>query len=174
MALISRVPREYSRNPEQLQFGDDMAIQVFGGMQQAGGFKQAHKEHRLHNAKQGDELLQVSEGLDHNEPRAPYLHQSFPTMLYKPDPGEKGQKVVMNATEKSVALQDGWRDEPYPVVQVAVLDPATEKKNLMDTNNQLQAQIVVQQETLNRMAAEAKETRDMLAELLKTSKKKTE
>jgi hypothetical protein len=27
---------------------------------------------------------------------------------------------------------------------------------------------------LNRMAAEAKETRDMLAELLKTSKKKTE
>jgi hypothetical protein len=38
MALISRVPQHYSRNPEQLQFGDDMAIQVFGGMQQAGGF----------------------------------------------------------------------------------------------------------------------------------------
>lgn len=143
-----------------------MAIQVFGGMQQAGGFKQAHKEHRLHNAKQGDELLQVSEGLDHNEPRAPYLHQSFPTMLYKPYPGEKGQNVVMSATEKAVAIQDGWREDPYPTLQVEVLDPATEKKNLMDTNNQLQAQLVRQSEAIQQMQAQ-------VAELLK-GKKKTE
>ena len=149
-----------------------MGIQVFGGMQQAGGFKQAMKEHRMHNAKQGDELLQVAEGLDHNEPRAAYVHQGFPKMLYKPDPGEKGEKVVLTAQEMSVALEDGWREEPYPRVQIAVLDPATEKANLMDTNNKLQAQLVQQNEALLKMQQEAKETREMLAELL-ASKKKT-
>ncbi len=161
---VSRVPGGYSRNPEQIEFGDDMGIQVFGGMQQAGGFKAAHKEHRLHWKKQGDELLQLSEGLDHNEPRAAYTHQSFPTMLYKPDPGEKGEKVVLSATEMAVCIQDGWREEPYPRVQVAVLDPATEKANLMDTNNRLQAQLVLQNEAIQQMQAQ-------MAELFKSKKK---
>ena len=148
-----------------------MGIQVLGGMQQAGGFKAAHKEHRQHWKKQGDEMLQLAEGLDHNEPRAGYVHQGFPQMLYKPDPGEKGEKVVLSEIEMAVALQDGWRADPYPRVQVAVLDPATEKANLMDTNNRLQAQLVQQQEAVTRMAEEAKETRQMLAELLKSKKK---
>ena len=130
-----------------------MPIQVFGGMQQAGGFKQAMKEHRMHHQKQGDELIQVSNGLDHNEPRAAYEFQPFPEMLYKPDPGEKGQKVVMNETEKAIALQDGWRVESYPVVQVAVLDPASEKKALIEHNNQMAAQLVQQNELMQKMAA---------------------
>ena len=164
---VSGVPVAYSRNPEKFEFGEDMGIQVLGGMQQAGGFKAAHKEHRQHWKKQGDELLQLADGLDHNEPRAAYEHQAFPTMLYKPDPGEKGEKVVMNATEKAVALQDGWREEPYPRVQAVVLDPATEKANLMDTNNRLQAQLVQQNEAIQQMQAQ-------MAELLKVSRKKTE
>lgn len=134
-----------------------MALQVFGGTQQAGGFPKAMKEHREHNQKQGAELLQLADGLDHNELRLPYVHQAFPTMLYKPDPGEKGEKVVKDATEKAIALQNGWREEPYPRVQIAVLDPATEKANLMDTNNRLQAQLVVQNESIQKMQAQMAE-----------------
>ena len=134
-----------------------MPLQVFGGMQTAPGFKGAMKEHRVHNQKQGDEILQLADGLDHNDPRAPYVHQGFPMMLYKPDPGEKGEKVVLTAAEKAVALENGWREEPYPKVQVALLDPAQEKANLMDTNNRLQAQLVQQNEALIQLQAQMKQ-----------------
>lgn len=156
---VSGVPGAYSRNPDHFEMGEeiDMGIQVFGGMQQAGGFKAAMKDHREHWDKQGKQLLQLAEGLDHNEPRAPYEHQGFPKMLYKPDPGEKGEKVVLSALEMSVAIQDGWREEPYPRVQIAVLDPATEKANLMDTNNRLQAQLVLQNEAIQLMQEQMKD-----------------
>ena len=130
-----------------------MPLQVFGGMQQAPGFKGAMKEHRVHNQKQGDEILQLADGLDHNDPRAPYVHQGYPMMLYKPDPGERGEKVVLTATEKAVAMQDGWREEPYPKVQVAVLDPAQEKANLVTQNNQMASQLVIQTELIGKLAA---------------------
>ena len=130
-----------------------MPIQVFGGMQQAGGLKSAMKEHRLHNQKQADELLQLTDGLDYNDPRAPYVPQDYPKMLFKPDPGEKGEKVVLTAEEEAVAKQDGWRLEPYPRVQVAVLDPAQEKAEIMLKNSQLQSQLIQQGELLQKMAA---------------------
>lgn len=130
-----------------------MPIQVFGGMQQAGGIKKALAEHRTHNQKQGDELLQLAEGLDHNDPRLPYVHQSFPAMLYKPAPGEAGEKVVMNATEKAIAIEEGWREEPYPRVQIQVLDPATEKAELKRKNDELQSQIIQQAEAINKLNA---------------------
>jgi hypothetical protein len=149
-----------------------MGIQVFGGMQQAGGLKSAMKEHRLHNAKQADELLQLTDGLDYNDPRAPYVPQDYPKMLFKPDPGEKGEKVVLTADEEAVAKQDGWRLEPYPRVQVVVLDPAQEKANLLDTNNRLQAQLVLQQEAMEKQQAETAELKAMMAELLSAKKGK--
>lgn len=156
---VSRVPEPYSRNPEHLEQGDydDMAIKVFGGMQTAGGLKSALKEHRLHNSKQADELLQLSDGLDYNDPRAPYEHQGYPKMLFKPDPGEKGEKIVLSANEEAIAIQDGWRVLPYPRVQVAPIDPAQEKANLMDTNNRLQAQLVQQNEALLQLQEQMKE-----------------
>ncbi len=169
--MVSGVPGAYSRNPDQIEFGDDMGISVFGGMQQAGGLKQALKEHREHHKKQADELLQLTDGLDHNEPRAAYVHLGFPKMLYKPDPGEKGEKVVLTAAEMAVAVENGWREEPYPRVQIAVLDPATEKKALVDQNNQMAAQIVMQNESMLKMQEQQKEMAAMMAELM--SKKKT-
>lgn len=128
-----------------------MGIQVFGGMQKAGGFKAAMKEHREHNAKQAAQLLQLADGLDHDDERGPYVYQGFPKMLYKPDPGEKGEKVVMNPDQMAVAIQDGWREEPYPRLQIAVHDPATEKKALVDQNNQMAAQLVLQAEVIQKL-----------------------
>ena len=144
-----------------------MGIQVFGGMQQAGGFKAALKEHREHHKKQGDQLNNLVDGIDHNDPRPAYVHQGYPMMLYKPLPGEDGQKIVMNADEAELATQNGWREKPYPVISVTVLDPATEKKNLLDSNNQLQSQLIQQQEMLNKLM-------ERLEAMEKPKSKKTE
>jgi hypothetical protein len=54
-----------------------------------------------------------------------------------------------------VHTKAGWREEPYPRPQIAVLDPATEKKNLMDTNQQLQAQLIRMQERLEAIESAA-------------------
>jgi hypothetical protein len=128
-----------------------MPIQVFGGMQKAGGFKASMKEHREHWRKQGDELLQVAEGLDHNEPRAPYVHQGFPKMLYQPIRGEKGEKVVMDAQQMAVALEDGWREEPYEFPAIVVLDPQTEKKHLMEKLQAAESQNIQLAESMNKL-----------------------
>ncbi len=129
-----------------------MPIQVFGGMQKAGGFKASMKEHREHWRKQGDELLQVAEGLDHNEPRAPYVHQGFPKMLYQPIRGEKGEKVVMDAQQMAVALEDGWREEPYEFPAIVVLDPQTEKKHLMEKLQAAESQNIQLAELMSKMS----------------------
>ncbi len=130
-----------------------MPIQVFGGMQQAGGFKASMKEHREHWRKQGDELLQVAEGLDHNEPRAPYVHQGFPKMLYQPIRGEKGEKIVLNEREMAVAIEDGWREEPYEFPAIVVLDPQTEKKHLMEKLQAAESQNIQLAEMMTKLAA---------------------
>lgn len=147
-------------------------VSVMGGISTEGGLKEAQAVQRRHNDEVAKALLNISgidtvtgEPVHKDDPRPVYVHKQFPKMLYKPDPGEKGEKVVLTSTEMAVALQDGWREEPYPKVQIAVLDPATEKKNLLDTNNQLQAQLVLQNELMQKMAAR-------LEEIEKTSRRK--
>lgn len=148
----SPVPRPYSRNREHLEIGEYMSasIQVIGGVQNnEGGFKQSMKAFRSHHKDQGDQLLNIADGLDKDDPRAAYVHQQFPKMLYKPT----DEKVVLHEQEELDAVSAGWREKPYPKVQIAVLDPATEKKALLDTNNQLQAQMIRMQEQMDKMAA---------------------
>ncbi len=135
-------------------------VSVMGGVVQEYGLKTAQKVQLTHNKEVAEALLNISgvgtpdgKPVHQDDPRMPYVHAAFPMMLYKPDPGEKGEKIVMNEIEFAVAKQDGWREEPYPKVQIAVLSPEQEKKNLLDTNNQLQAQMVQMQEQMNRMAA---------------------
>lgn len=134
-------------------------VSVMGGIATEGGLKEAQAVQRRHNAEVADALLNISgigtadgEAAHKDDPRPAYAHQAFPKMLYKPAPGVDGQKVVMHEQEMREAIGSGWREEPYPVVQIAVLDPATEKKNLLDTNAQLQAQLIQMQEQMNKLA----------------------
>ena len=84
----------------------------------------------------------------HTTPRPAYQPQPFPAMLYKP-----GEEItVTDAAELADAQRRGYRTEPYLKPQVEVLDPAQEKKNLMETNKQLQAQLIQQQETVAKLA----------------------
>ncbi len=136
-----------------------MSVAVMGGVATEFGLKTAQTVQRKHNQDVAEKLLNISgigtqggQPVHMDDPRPAYAHQQFPKMLYKPDPGEKGEKIVLTQTEMAVAIQDGWREEPYPRVQIAVLDPASEKKALLDTNNQLQSQLIKMQEQMNQMA----------------------
>lgn len=135
-------------------------VTVMGGVAEEYGLKTAQKVQQRHNGEVAAALLNISgvgtmtgAPAHQDADRPEYQHQAFPMMLYKPDPGEKGEKIVMNEAELSAALQDGWRIDPYPRVQIAVLDPAMAQKNLQDTNNNLQAQLAIMQEQMNKMAA---------------------
>lgn len=144
----SPVPRAYSRNREHFEFGEDMSVQVFGGIQKGeGGFKESMKAFRTHHKEQGDQLLNIADGIDKDDARPAYIHKQFPKMLYKPT----DEKVVMHEQEMKDAIETGWREEPYPRVQIAVLDPATEKRALIDRNGQMEAQIVLMQEQINKL-----------------------
>lgn len=131
-------------------------VTVMGGVTAEGGLKEAIAVQRRHNALVADSLLNISgvgtvtgAPVHKDDPRPVYVHQEYPKMLYKPT----DEKVVLHEQEELDAVSAGWREKPYPKVQIAVLDPATEKKALLDTNNQLQAQMIRMQEQMDKMTA---------------------
>lgn len=168
MVIYSGVPEPYSRNPGHIEFGEelnDMAnVTVMGGVQVEYGLKTAQKVQVKHNEDVAAALLNISGvgtvtggPVHQDENRPAYVHADFPCMLYKPYPGEKGQLVVLHKAEMEQALRDGWREKPYPVVQVEVNDPAREKKALLDKNNELESKLIQQAEALEKMQAQMAE-----------------
>ena len=131
-------------------------VQVMGGVSTEGGLKEAQAVQRRHNAEVADALLNISgigtatgEAAHKDDPRPAYQHQQFPKMLYKPLPSIDGEKVVMDSREMAVAVENGWREEPYPRAPHVIHDPAQEKKELQDTNQRLQSQLIQMQEQMN-------------------------
>jgi hypothetical protein len=132
------------------------SISVIGVQDGMGGLKESQAKFRKHHGEVGDALLNISgvgtatgAAVDKDEPRPGYQHQEFPKMLYKPNE----EVIVTNKADMDAHLRAGWRDEPYLKPQVAVLDPATEKKALMETNAQQQAQLTVQNEMIQKLQA---------------------
>lgn len=138
-----------------------MAVEVLGQTEVNGhgdsmdAFRQAHEansralinllEHRAKNAP-----------LPAYDPKHP--DNSWPVMVYHPAKGEltvgknlKGvedpaarQRITReNKAKYDAAIADGYRDEPYLKPQIAVLDPASEKKALLDRNQELEGKIAV-------------------------------
>lgn len=113
------------------------AVQVQGlpGKTTGGGTKEAQVKFRKHHVEVGDALLNLAEGVDQDEPRPAYVKQEFPMMVYHAEKGE----LIVSGQEDHVdgrlglksALKAGYRRQPYPKVAVAVLDPATEKLELL-------------------------------------------
>lgn len=121
-----------------------------------GGLRESQAAFRKHHKEVGDALLNIS-GLDtptggpvdKDEARQPYIRQEWPKMIYHADGREL---IVHDDTERQDHFKRGFRNDPYIKPKVAVNDPATEKKALMDTNTQLQAQLTQQNELILRMA----------------------
>ena len=161
MLINIRVPEAYSRNPDHVEFGDEYMpanIVVTGQLRKnVDPLKESQVAFRKHQAEVGDAVLNVSgigtpngEPLDKDDPRPPYVHQEWPKVMYHAD----GRFLeVANSAEMEEATVGSFRLKPYPKVQVAVADPATEKKELLATNRNLQGQIVSQQELIERMEA---------------------
>lgn len=105
---------------------------------------------RKHHSGVSDALLNITEGLDPDDPRAAVQFQPWPTMLYHAD----GRfEPAADKSELGELQKRGFRREPYPKPQVQVLDPATEKKALLQQNQQLQGQITSQSDIIEKLAA---------------------
>lgn len=125
-----------------------LGVTVIGVQKDGGGLKRAMAEIIKHNKSVADALLNVSgigtatgEPVDEDDPREAYDPKAdknqWPKMLYHPD----GRQVLsFNFIEVKDAQAKGFRLEPYIKPQVAVLDPATEKKMLLDRLNQMEAE----------------------------------
>lgn len=165
--IASKVPESYSRNPKRLELGEEhfmsgANVTVAGLMTNdgMGGLKESVAKFRAHHKEVGDALLNISgidtltgEPTDKDEPRPAYQRQEFPKMVYH---AEKGELIVEDVDDVGgkmglrSALKAGYRREPYPKPIVVVNDPATEKKALMDHNQQLQGQITSQNDVIER------------------------
>ncbi len=108
-----------------------------------------------------------------NDPRPAYdpAHSDnhWPLMIHH---AQKGEKVIgkslkglagrsrleqeqSNKKELEAHLDPkaGWRREPFPKPQVAVLDPATEKAHMLERNRMLEGLIVQQNDLVQKLSA---------------------
>ena len=111
-------------------------VTVMGTPRAMPGLKGSLASFRKAEAERGDALLNIAgvgtidgNPCDPEDPRPAYQRQEWPRMIYHAD----GREVIVNTTEEMKAKFDqGFRKEPYMRPQVAVLDPAAEKKLLID------------------------------------------
>lgn len=127
-----------------------MSVLTTGLPKDMGGHKKSQAEFALHNKRVGDALMNLEEGRDEDDPRPAYVYQPYPKMLFH---HEKGEIIVANKDEQKIKESEGWRTTPYEKPRVVVLDPAIEKKALMDENRELKGQIVHQTDLLSRLEA---------------------
>ena len=130
-------------------------ITVLGVNDGMGGLKESLAKFRNHHKEVGDALMNISgvgtatgEAVDKDEPRPGYTHHDWPKMMYHAD---GRSEIVLNAVELKERKETGFRLEPYARPQVAVLDPATEKKHLMEIVNQATAEKTILAEKLEKL-----------------------
>ncbi len=133
-----------------------MAVTVSGIVsKEMGGLKESLGAFRRNVHEDADAILNITgiatptgQPVDKDDPRMPYVMQPYPKMVYHAD----GREVVVDDERELKMFQgQGFRTMPYIKPQIQVLDPATEKKELLDTNRQLQTQITLQNERLAKL-----------------------
>lgn len=145
---IIQVPAPYSRNPEREDDPYMAVIQAYRGDMKTGGIKESLAKFNRHHQEEAGQLLNISGidtvdergnknvPVDKDDPRMPYVHQSFPAMVYhaekKPAIGscEAGEAIALDQKELDALLAKGYRMEPYPRPQVHLEDPRQEKAAL--------------------------------------------
>lgn len=148
--IASRVPAPYSRNPDRIEFGEELdnmgVVQVSGRLRdEVDPLVESITKFRKHHGEVGAALLNIEDGLDENAERPAYVYQAFPTMVYHADGREK---IAGNAKEVEELTKAGFRGKPYPKPQIVVGNPAEEKKVLMDQLADRDAKLAKQNEML--------------------------
>ncbi len=83
-------------------------------------------------------------------PLRPYVRKPFPKHVYHPDGRDK---VVATPELLGIAKGEGFREDPYPKVRVAVGDPAAEKAALQMKLAESDGKIASQNDLLQKMMA---------------------
>lgn len=130
-------------------------VVVMGMPLQAGGLKESLAKMVRQHREDTDAILNVSgigtpdgKPVDKDELRAPYVHTEWPKMMYRDDYSDV---VVFDEEEVKAAKAKRFQFQPFMRPQIAVHDPATEKKALVDTIDQLKANINQKDDLVLRM-----------------------
>lgn len=136
-------------------------VSVSGMPREMGGLKESVVAFRKHHKEVGDALLNISgvdtatgQPTDKDEPRMPYVHQDWPRMVYHADGREE---ICVTERDFNALKPKGFREQPYPKVQVAMADPKTEKVELQKKLAEKEGQIATLQDTLTKLAARVEE-----------------
>lgn len=160
-----------------------MGVEVLGVANEGNGHGDTMDSFRNAEISNSKVLLNLAAGRKKNAPHPHYdpdhSDNAWPKMMFHPGLGERTVGVSLvgvndeddrNKLEKSnqkavaQAKADGFREEPYPKVQIAVLDPATEKKAMQDKLTEQSGQITALSETVNKLlAASAKKPKSEAA-----------
>ncbi len=144
-------------------------ISVVGMVQETPGLMGAMAKFKKHNDEVADAIRNVSgigtldgKPAHQDAPRPAFVPQQWPRMVYHADGREK---MVTKSGEYNDLLRSGYRDQPYPKVQVALADPATEKLALQTALRQKDGELSKHQELLvkaqSMLEAQAEMIRDM-------------
>jgi len=148
-----------------------MAVEVIGVPGESNGYGDSMDAFRNSHRDNSRIILNLAAGRKKNDPPIPYnsAHpdNAWPKMVYHAERGEKtigtnlaglsaGAKASTERDNKAALAQsvkDGYRSEPYPKPQIAVLDPAIEKAQLKAKNEALEGMIVSQADDLAKLRA---------------------
>lgn len=125
-------------------------VQVLGVDRPVGLLKESLTAFRKHHEEVANALLNVTEGADKDDPRPAYQHRDWPKMIYHSDGREQ---LVTNDRELESFTLRGFRSASFPKVQVAIGDPAAEKKVLLDEIRERDGKLAVQNEMLMKALA---------------------
>ena len=133
-------------------------VQVTGIQRTMGGTRESMTAFRKHHAEVADALLNISgigtpdgQPVDKDEPRKAYEFQEWPKMVYHAD---GRQEVCVTPTDFNSLRPKGFRTEPYPTVQVAMLDPKAEKVEFQRQLSEKDGKIATLAEKLDRLAVQ--------------------
>jgi hypothetical protein len=156
-----------------------MGVEVLGVANEGNGHGDTMDAFRQAETSNSKVLLNLAAGRKKNAIAPVYnpdhADNAWPKMLFHPGLGERTVGVTLvgktdederAAVEKSnqkavaQAKADGYREAPYPKVQIALLDPAAEKKALQDKITEQEGKLVALSETVNKLLAASKKTKD--------------
>lgn len=149
-----------------------MGVEVLGVANEGNGHGDTMDSFRTAEISNSKVLLNLAAGRKKNAPHPHYdpAHDdnAWPKMMFHPGLGERTVGVSLvgitdedaradkeKSNQKAVAQAkaDGYRDEPYPKVQIALLDPAAEKKALQDKITEQDGKLVALSDMVSKLLA---------------------
>lgn len=137
-----------------------MSVQLLGESWDHNGLEMSLATHVRAHEDNTKELLNIAGGIRDKEnglkprsqfaPLPAYVYQEFPKHVYHADGRDK---AVPDVQALKAAKADGFREEPYPKVRVALGDPAAEKAALQAKLAESDGKIASQNDLIQKMFA---------------------